>query len=181
MARLFSQTNGILIWYNRIMTIQEISKALREAGKLKNKQDILNILRVPALRFTSDSNLRRQCDELEVIVNRWWPSIDDSAIKYVLAFADSLGPVLPKGPIELDDSTALSSKDWANYYGIPIGLLRKRLERLRKTNHDCFTQILDGERTVRQAKFLYKAKYVKEIVEGITNRKVKASTDCPAK
>ena len=147
----------------------EIKAALREAGKLKDKQDILNILRVPALRFTSDSNLRRQRDELEVIVNRWWPSIDDSAIEYVLAFVDSL-PEL-KDEI-LDDENFYSSTYLAEHLHIPPNsrkAFRKRLERLRRSNDDCYIEITQHK--PREAKFKYKAKYARLIAEGITNKR----------
>ncbi len=68
-------------------------------------------------------------------------------------------------PPTLDDGVWLGAAEFAEKTGVNREQLRKRLERLRAKNHDCYREIADGERKPREPKFVYQYKFVRPIVD----------------
>jgi hypothetical protein len=74
-----------------------------------------------------------------------------------------------EGPLlaPVDDLAMLSPAQLAERFGIPekTQALKKRLERLRKTNQNCFTEIAD--RGPKDPQFLYRVRDVRPVIEAL--------------
>jgi hypothetical protein len=82
----------------------------------------------------------------------------------------------------LDDELPLPSQTLANLGRVPQERLRKRLERLRETNHDCYVET-EGSRGSKQPRYLYKVKYARPIIRKLREASEVsggASGECPA-
>jgi len=74
---------------------------------------------------------------------------------------------------QIIDEALLSPAELANHFIIPKNLrnlFRKRLERLRRRDSDCFTEVADPK--PREARFLYRLSVVRPIVDAITKKSI---------
>ena len=66
---------------------------------------------------------------------------------------------------QVGDDSALSPAELAKRFGVPYAALRKRLERLRSQDHDCFIEV--SNRKPKEAQYLYKVGHVRKTIEGM--------------
>lgn len=79
-----------------------------------------------------------------------------------------------------DTSTApMSATDLATTHGLDHETLRKRLERVRKKNLECYIEMDDGERKPRDAKYLYRPQMVQHVIDAM--KREQATGERPAK
>jgi len=72
---------------------------------------------------------------------------------------------------KLNDEIVMSPTELAEYFDIPQksrGAFRKQLERLKRSNTDCFVE--NAQRKPNEAKYLYKIKDARPIAEKIRNK-----------
>ncbi len=81
----------------------------------------------------------------------------------------------------LDDESTLSPKNLAEIFDVPLEALRKRLERLRRKDHNCFIEIAD--RTSREPQFHYYLGKVRHVIEDMKGKAASSETSSkrPAK
>lgn len=81
---------------------------------------------------------------------------------------DGLAALSAGGPKEvLAAATYMSVGDLAKMYGLDQERLRKRLERERAKNHDCYREIDSGERKPHDPKYLYCPEKVQHIIDAM--------------
>lgn len=129
--------------------------------------------------FPRDLDLYKRCkdliEEVEAAVPKFFPTLEcpaDSTSKKVISHVSNF-LVRVQSPLtkEPGDETYHSPTELAELFDIPQenrGAFRKKLERLRRSNDDCFTE--KAQRKPREAKYIYKLKYVRPIAEEIRNR-----------
>lgn len=66
---------------------------------------------------------------------------------------------------QIGDDAALSPAVLAKHFDVPREALRKRLERLRKTDHQCFIEVAD--QSLREPRFLYYVGRVRPVIEDL--------------
>ena len=115
-------------------------------------------------------------------LSHWWEEVDRQLDDFIVQFRNIAVPpttdqvseaasdgrsdeVARPDPSLDDDGAFLSVADLAKRYGIPKDALRKRLDRFRKTNHDCYKEVADGERKPREPRYLYQLGAVRHIVQ----------------
>jgi hypothetical protein len=74
----------------------------------------------------------------------------------------------------LDDDAQLSARHIAALLGLAVGAVRKRMDRHRKKNHDCFVEV-DSPKP-RQARFLYRIGSIRHVLLELV-----ASSERPSK
>lgn len=79
-----------------------------------------------------------------------------------------------------NDDVWLGSTEIAEREGVDPERLRKRLERRRAGDHNCYREIGDGERKRREPKYLYHVRAVRPIIEKLKTSD-ETSADRPAK
>jgi len=104
---------------------------------------------------------------------------------YLTALADKLVRCAPaesgKPPVEGEGSPSTTDDAWlghaeiARRFGVDAENLRQRLNRFRKTNHDCYREVAEGERKPTEPKYLYRLSLVRPIIVAL-----KASTSTSA-
>lgn len=82
------------------------------------------------------------------------------AIKWLLSDA-SIPPGTPAGV------ALMSAKDLAERHGLDAEALRKRLDRERIKNHDCFIEIESSERKRNEPQYLYRPDRVQHIIDNM--------------
>ena len=63
------------------------------------------------------------------------------------------------------DDAWLGHAEIARRVGVDPENLRKRLDRFRKTNHDCYREVAEGERKSTEPKYLYRMSLVKPVID----------------
>lgn len=105
-------------------------------------QEILTAIHIGVVRDHHADHLRRLADELE------------SAFK---------------GPLRADLQGVLGPSEIARREGLDPGPLRKRLERRRKQDHNCYVEV--ENRTGREPQYLYRIDQVRDIIDGLKGRR----------
>lgn len=111
--------------------------------------------------------------------DKWRPAIEGAleAVKFEATVPDKTPPTQDKPNLdELPDTTTFSPKDLADLTGINREVLRKRLERLRGSQDDCFIENTDRKRDEPQ--FLYKLGPIRPLIREL-QAKYSLSRSCP--
>jgi len=78
---------------------------------------------------------------------------------------------------QIHDDSALSPAELAKRFGVSYDALRKRLERLRSKDHDCFMEVSNRK---PQAQYLYKVGHVRPVIADMKKPSNEASSQLPA-
>lgn len=89
-------------------------------------------------------------------------------------------PAVLPASLQLDGNVWLTSRDIAERIGADPERVRKRLDRLRAIDHDCFREVAESERKPREARFLYLLTAVRPTIEGLIASS-ETSSERPAK
>jgi hypothetical protein len=102
---------------------------------------------------------------------RLWPKVRAFLEQAADRFRNSGSAEQPAPAADAQDKTAdkapVSAADLAKRHGLKSEALRKRLDRERTKNHDCFIEIDASERKPHDAGFLYRPEKVAHVIEAM--------------
>ena len=123
-----------------------------------------------------DQDLMRAADILdtadfrEELLKRLWGECPEEAEEMQLPPIEEPAPGVGQGgkaATHEPDDAWLGHAEIARRVGVDPENLRKRLDRFRRTNHDCYREVAEGERKPSEPKYLYRTSLVKPVIDAL--------------
>jgi len=113
-----------------------------------------------------DTRCRELIEEVKHSIPKW-PSITGHSHELtVIQHVENFLKLLDSGAKELVPNSWMSATEAAEYFGVCRNTLRKRLERARQTDHNCFRE--NSDPGVRKSKYIYQVEFIQSIVENMS-------------